>query len=36
VWFDVMALLVAPMISVPFARLSEKNRYSSTANEGAQ
>jgi hypothetical protein len=35
VWFDVMALLVAPMIYAPLARLSERNQYASTASEGA-
>jgi hypothetical protein len=34
VWFDVMALLVAPMISRPLRRLSVRNRYASTATEG--
>jgi hypothetical protein len=35
VWFDVMALLVAPMIHGHLARLSEKNEYASSASEGA-
>jgi hypothetical protein len=35
VWFDVMALLVAPMIHRPLARLSERNQYASSASEGA-
>jgi hypothetical protein len=36
VWFDVMALLVAPMISVPLRSLSARNRHAYTAREGAQ
>jgi hypothetical protein len=36
VWFDVMALLVAPMILRLLARLTERNRYPSPASEGAQ
>jgi hypothetical protein len=35
VWFDVMALLVAPMISAPLRRLSPRNRHAATATEGA-
>ncbi len=35
VWFDIMALLVAPMIHGSLARLSERNRYASSASEGA-
>jgi hypothetical protein len=36
VWFDVMALLVAPMICRPLARLTDRNQYASTASEGAK
>ncbi len=36
VWFDVMALLVAPMISRPLRGLSRRNRHPYTASEGAQ
>jgi len=35
VWFDVMALLVAPMIYGRLARLPRRNHYASTASEGA-
>jgi len=35
VWFDVMALLVAPMIYERLARLPRRNHYASTASEGA-
>jgi hypothetical protein len=35
VFFDVMALLVAPMISRLLARLSERNQHASIASEGA-
>ena len=35
VWFDVMALLVAPMICVPLRRRTDRNRYPYTASEGA-
>jgi len=35
VWFDVMALLVAPMISVPLRSLSPRNQHAHTASEGA-
>jgi hypothetical protein len=35
VWFDVMALLTAPMISGLLARLSERNQHASIASEGA-
>ena len=36
VWFDVMALLVAPMIYGPLRSLSGRNHHSYTASEGAQ
>lgn len=36
VWFDVMALLVAPMISAALARLSARNHQARTASEGAR
>jgi hypothetical protein len=35
VWFDVMALLTAPMISGLLARLSERNQHAPIASEGA-
>jgi hypothetical protein len=35
VWFDVMAMLVAPMIYVPLRRLSTRNHHAYTASEGA-
>ena len=35
VWFDVMALLVAPMIYRRLARLPRRKHYPSTASEGA-
>ena len=35
VWFDVMALLVAPMISPPLRSLSQRVRHPPTATEGA-
>ncbi len=35
VWFDVMALLVAPTIYGPLRSLSERNRHVYTASEGA-
>jgi hypothetical protein len=34
VWFDVMAFLVAPMISSRLVDLSSRNRHAHTANEG--
>jgi hypothetical protein len=34
VWFDVMAFLVAPMISSRLVGLSSRNRHAHTANEG--
>ena len=36
VWFDVMALLVAPMIYGPLRSLSGRNHHTYTASEGAQ
>jgi hypothetical protein len=36
VWFDVMALLVAPMISAPLRSLSQRKRHAYTASEGAR
>jgi hypothetical protein len=35
VWFDVMAMLVAPMISVPLRSLSRRNHHSYTPSEGS-
>jgi hypothetical protein len=35
VWFDVMALLVAPMISARLRGLSPRTRHADTATEGA-
>ncbi len=34
VWFDVMALLVAPMILSAFRRLTDRNQHAQTATEG--
>jgi hypothetical protein len=36
VWFDVMALLVAPMIYAPLRSLFERSHHTYTASEGAQ
>jgi hypothetical protein len=36
VWFDVMALLVAPMIYAPLRSLFGRDPHTYTASEGAQ